>query len=134
MPDATAIIFHGSRVRGLPTPTSDYDVLVLTPKGIDPKERKRIKKTLDKTFPSLTLDPAFGSERWMRANLNREAHLRFWLENGIAVYGRIPRIGNYPPLYKMSPRPNWIGSKHILFWCVAGGEHRRIEHSSICVS
>lgn len=100
VPDVTAIIFHGSRVHGLPSPTSDYDILVLTPRGVNPVERKRIKGRLQKSLPHTRLDIAFGSERWMRTSLNREAHLRFWLENGIATYGTMPRVKEYPPLYK----------------------------------
>ncbi|HZQ11092.1 MAG TPA: nucleotidyltransferase domain-containing protein [Anaerolineae bacterium] len=100
VPDATAIIFFGSRVQGLESPTSDYDIMVLAPTGVDLGERERIKKILNSTFPSVTLDLVFGSERWMRANLGREPHLRFWLENGVATYGRIPRFKPYPPFYK----------------------------------
>lgn len=100
VPEATAIIFHGSRVRGLPAPTSDYDVMVLTPTGVDLEERKQIKAKLEKVFPAIEIDVTFGSERWMLANLGREAYLRFWLENGIATFGHLPTIEQYPPLYK----------------------------------
>jgi predicted nucleotidyltransferase len=100
VPDATAIIFHGSRVRGIPSSESDYDVLVLAPRGVGLEVRKQIKDMLGASFPGIQIDPAFGSERWMRANLGREPHLRFWLENGIASFGYVPQVKKYPPFYK----------------------------------
>lgn len=51
VPDATAIIFHGSRVHGLPAPTSDYDILVLTPTRVEFDDRNLVKKRLEETFP-----------------------------------------------------------------------------------
>lgn len=116
VPEATAIIFHGSRVHGLPSPTSDYDILVLTPRGVELKDRKRIQNTLSKFLPDVRLDVAFGSERWLRANLSREAHLRFWLENGIAGYGRVPRVRRFPPLYRDAIRTqlNWNEAHFLL--------------------
>lgn len=100
VPDATAIIFHGSRVRGLPSPTSDYDVMVFTPTGMEPEDRERIKETLQRTFPTLKIDPIFGTERWLLAHLYMEPYYRFWLENGIAAYGQIPQIERYPLLHR----------------------------------
>jgi predicted nucleotidyltransferase len=100
LPEANAIIFFGSRVRGLPEPTSDYDVMVMTPTGVDPEDRDRVKGILQATFPDITLDLVFGSERYLLANLAIEPFYRFWLENGIALYGQIPHVENYPRLYR----------------------------------
>lgn len=100
VPDATAIIFHGSRVRGLPSPTSDYDLLVLTPGGVEFQDRTRIKAILAECFPNLKIDPIFGSERYLLASMPFEPYPRFWLENGVAWFGHIPEAKPYPRLYR----------------------------------
>lgn len=102
VPDATAIIFHGSRVRGIPAPTSDYDVLILNPTGVELQERNRIKQSLAQSFPDLKLDLIFGSERYLRASLAFEPYPRFWLENGVALFGKIPEAKPYPRIYRGS--------------------------------
>lgn len=102
VPDATAIIFHGSRVRGLPSATSDYDILILNPTGVELKDRKRIKERLAQYFPDLKLDLIFGSERYLLASLAFEPYPRFWLENGVALYGKIPEAKPYPRIYRGS--------------------------------
>jgi len=62
VPDATAIIFFGSRVQGLASPTSDYDIMVLTPTGVDLEERERIKRLKAKLTGSLKeLDGAISN-------------------------------------------------------------------------
>jgi predicted nucleotidyltransferase len=100
VPDATAIIFHGSRVRGLPSPESDYDVMVFTPTGMEEEERDRIKQSLRREFPDFKVDPMFGTERYLLASLPFEPYPRFWLENGVAVLGRLPEAKPYPRLYR----------------------------------
>lgn len=100
VPDATAIIFHGSRVSGLPSPISDYDLMVFTPTGTETQDRERIKETLQDAFPNLTIDPIFGTERWLIAHLPFEPYYRFWLENGIVAYGRAPKLKKYPLLHR----------------------------------
>jgi predicted nucleotidyltransferase len=69
VPDATAIIFHGSRVRGMPSPTSDYVVMVFTPTGMELEDREVIKEELRSAFPDLEIDPVFGTERYFIAHL-----------------------------------------------------------------
>ncbi len=100
LPHATAIIFFGSRVAGTSDAFSDYDVLVLLPEGLDENGRETIKQKMKSAFPDVTVDLVIGSERWLRANLRREEHLRFWLENGVITYGNLTQIKRYPPLYK----------------------------------
>jgi predicted nucleotidyltransferase len=100
LPDATAIIFFGSRVAGVADAFSDYDALVLLPEGLEENARARVKQEMQAAFPNAKLDLVFGSERWLRANLSREEHLRFWLENGVLTYGSLARINRYPLLYK----------------------------------
>lgn len=100
VPDATAIIFFGSRVRGIPSPTSDYDVIVFTPTGMELEERDRVKEALEVAFPELRIDPIFGTQRWLLANLYVEPYYRFWLENGIAAHGEIPHVESYPLLHR----------------------------------
>lgn len=100
VPDATAIIFHGSRVRGIPAPTSDYDVMVLTPRGMDFDKRRKVKTLVQRTIPNVKIDVAFGSERALIANLAVEPYYRFWMENGVASFGQIPHVESYPPFYK----------------------------------
>lgn len=100
VPDATAIIFHGSRVRGLPSPTSDYDVMVFTPMGMELDDRDRIKETLKKEFPRFTVDPVFGSVRYLRATMAFEPYYRFWFENSVAAHGALPDVKPYPRLYR----------------------------------
>lgn len=100
VPDATAIIFYGSRVRGLPSPTSDYDVMVLTEMGMAEEERARVKEKLASRFPELAIDPVFGTERWLLAHLYMEPYYRFWLENAMASWGKVPYIENYPLLHR----------------------------------
>lgn len=102
VPDATAIIFHGARVHGLPSPTSDYDILVLTPTGVASDDRRLVKKQLEETFPDVKLDVVFGSERYLLASMAFEPYPRFWLENGIAVFGQIPDAKPYPRIYRSS--------------------------------
>lgn len=102
VPDATAIIFHGSRVHRLPSPTSDYDILVLTPTGVASDDRRLVKKQLEETFPDVKLDVVFGSERYLLASMTFEPYPRFWLENGIAVFGQIPDAKPYPRIYRSS--------------------------------
>lgn len=113
LPNATAIIFFGSRVVGVADAFSDYDVLVLLPEGLESDERKRVKNKVQAAFPRVKLDLVFGSERGLCGNLRVEAHYRFWLENGIATFGRVPRVDRYPPLYKdaLDSRLNIIGSE-----------------------
>lgn len=55
---------------------------------------------MNNAFPDVKVDWVTGSERWLRANLSREEHLRFWLENGVVTCGNLPHITRYPPLYK----------------------------------
>lgn len=100
VPDATAIIFFGSRVRGIPSPTSDYDVMVWTATGMDEKDRAHVKEQLECAFPKLDIDPVFGTERWLLAHLYMEPYYRFWLENAIAARGKIPNIQQYPLLHR----------------------------------
>ncbi len=137
LPEATAVIFFGSRVAGVSDAFSDYDVLVLLPEGLELDERQRIKKEIQVTFPKVNLDMIIGSERWLLGSLRVEAHYRFWLENGIATYGHVPRVKRYPPLYKdaLDSRLNIIGSeiKVIEAWSrnlhqEAGGYLRILKH------
>lgn len=100
VPEATAIVFHGSRVGGLPSPSSDYDVMIYTPTGMETQDRERIKEMLHYAFPKLKIDPIFGTERWLIAHLPFEPYYRFWLENGIAAYGQAPKIQKYPLLHR----------------------------------
>ncbi len=100
VPDATAIIFHGSRVRGLPSPTSDYDVMVFTPMRVELEECERIKEQLVQAFPDFKVDAVFGAERFLHATLAFEPYYRFWLENGVSAFGSLPRVKPYPRLYR----------------------------------
>lgn len=113
LPDATAIIFFGSRVAGVADAFSDYDVPVLLPEGLETDKRKRVKSEMQAAFPQVNLDMIIGSERWLLGSLRVEAHCRFWLENGIATHGHVPRLERYPPLYKdaLDSRLNIIGSE-----------------------
>ncbi len=117
LPDATAIIFFGSRVAGIADAFSDYDVLVVLPEGLELDERTRVKQEIQAAFPEVRLDLLFGSERWLIGNLRVEAHYRFWLENAIATYGRVPEVKRYPPLYKdaLDSRLNILGSESKVF-------------------
>jgi len=112
LPQATAIIFFGSRVAGCADAFSDYDVLVLVPGGLDDDERARVKREMQSAFPKTKLDLVIGSERWLLGSLRIEAYYRFWLENALATFGRIPSVKRYPPLYKdaLDSRLNIIGS------------------------
>ncbi len=92
LPGASAIIFFGSRVAGTADAFSDYDVLVLLPGGLDLDERIRVQEEMQAAFPKVDLDLLIGSERWLLGGLRVEAYYRFWLENGIATFGRIPRM------------------------------------------
>ncbi len=113
LPDATAIIFFGSRIAGTADAYSDYDILVLLPEGLEETERARVKKEMQTAFPKVSLDLVFGSERALLANLRVEAYYRFWLENGVATFGHVPKVKRYPSLYKdaLDSRLNVIGSE-----------------------
>ena len=97
LPDANAILFFGSRVSGGSDRFSDYDVLVLLPRGLDLQERKRIKQEIQTAFLDIKLDIVLGSERWLRARLPYEPFYRFWLKNSVATWGET-RIKRFPPL------------------------------------
>ena len=97
LPNATAIIFFGSRVAGAADAFSDYDVLVLLPEGLEMDERKHVKEEMQAAFPDITLDLLFGSERWLRARLPYEPYYRFWLKDSLTTWGKT-NIKRFPPL------------------------------------
>jgi predicted nucleotidyltransferase len=97
LPNATAIIFFGSRVAGVDDAFSDYDVMVVLPNGLEQEERMRVKKKLQAEFPNVKLDLLFGSERWLRAHLPYEPFYRFWLKNSLTTWGEM-HIKRFPPL------------------------------------
>jgi predicted nucleotidyltransferase len=113
LPQASAIIFFGSRVAGCADEFSDYDVMVLLPNGLEEDARDQVKRAMRAAFPKIKLDLVFGSARALLASLRVEAHYRFWLANGIATFGQIPTIKHFPPLYKdaLDSRLNVIGSE-----------------------
>jgi len=100
VPQLTAIILFGSQASGSADDFSDYDLIVLVPGGIDPTRRRAIQQQLQAEFPSLHLDLVIGSERALLASLPYEPTRRFWLENGIVLWGRKPTVENYPQLAK----------------------------------
>jgi predicted nucleotidyltransferase len=100
VPQLTAIILFGSQASGSADDFSDYDLIVLVPGGIDPTQRRAIQQQLQVEFPSLHLDLVIGSERALLASLPYEPTRRFWLENGIALWGRKPTVETYPQLAK----------------------------------
>jgi predicted nucleotidyltransferase len=97
LPQATAIIFFGSRVAGVADAFSDYDVMVVMPDGLDMDERKRVKQELQSSFPNAKLDLVFGSERRLRSSLPYYPFYRFWLKDSVATWGKI-NIKRFPPL------------------------------------
>lgn len=97
LPQATAIIFFGSRVAGVADAFSDYDVLVVMPEGLEEDERNQVKQEIQKQFPTIKLDVLFGSERWLRARLPYEPYYRFWLKNSLTTWGKV-NIKRLPPL------------------------------------
>lgn len=113
LPDVTAVVFFGSRVAGASDAFSDYDALVLLPEGLESDQRECVKLELRVAFPKAKLDLVFGSERWLLDNLRVEAYYRFWLENGIATFGHVPKVDRYPTLYKdaLDSRLNIIRSE-----------------------
>ena len=100
LPNATAVVFFGSRVAGVADAFSDYDVMVLLPEGLDSDERQRVKQEIQSVFPEICLDMIFGSKRWLLSSLAVEAYYRFWLENSVATFGQVPKPQQYPRLYK----------------------------------
>jgi predicted nucleotidyltransferase len=98
LPDATAIIFFGSRVAGVADTFSDYDVLVLLPDGLEEDERRRVKREMQTAFPGVKLDMVLGSERWLRARMPYEPFYRFWLKESVVTWGKGPNIKRFPPL------------------------------------
>ncbi len=98
LPQLTAVILFGSQASHLADDFSDYDLIVLVPDGLDPIQRRAVEQQLRSDFPSLRLDFVFGSERSLLASLPYEPARRFWLENGIALWGSKPIVENYPPL------------------------------------
>lgn len=97
LPDATAIIFFGSRVAGTFDAFSDYDVMVVLPDGLEQEARVRVKRKVQAAFPNVKLDLVFGSERWLRAHLPYEPFYRFWLKNSLTTWGKM-NIQRFPPL------------------------------------
>jgi len=98
LPQLTTIILFGSQASLLADDFSDYDLIVLLSDGLDPIQRRTVEQQLRADFPSPRLDLVFGSGRSLLASLPYEPARRFWLENGIALWGRKPIVKNYPPL------------------------------------
>lgn len=96
----TTIALIGSRAGGAATPDSDWDLLVLVDGGVDEAERQRIRQQVREEIPDITLDILFASERWVLGNLQFEPYRRFWLEEGIGLWGKWPLECQYPPLHK----------------------------------
>jgi predicted nucleotidyltransferase len=100
VPQLTAIILFGSQASGSADDFSDYDLIVLVPGGIDRTQRQAIQRQLQAEFPAPHLDLVIGSERALLASLPYEPMRRFWLENGIALWGHKPVVKSYPQLAK----------------------------------
>ena len=100
LPRLTAVILFGSRASGLADDFSDYDLIVLLPNGLDSAKRRAVADQLRAEFPAFHLDLVFGSRRSLLASLRYEPARRFWLENGLALWGRKPVVKRYPPLAK----------------------------------
>lgn len=98
LPELTIVLLFGSHASGLADDFSDYDLLVLVPNGVEPARRKGVEEQLRAEFPSFRLDLVIGSERGLLASLRYEPTRPFWLENGIALWGRRPAVENHPPL------------------------------------